>query len=178
VIYIFALGALLWLLFAPMRLKNLSYIHLVTLIGMTAPLAFLYAVPVERFVAIETAQSINAWFLAIVALWRVAIYFRYLIVYLESPIWVTIVVGLLPLCGIVTALASMNLEKAVFQIMAGLHPAAPTAADGAYQIVVLLTALSTMAAPFLGLGYVALVLRRCSHRGDAVAQQELPPDQS
>jgi hypothetical protein len=43
---------------------------------MTAPLAWLYAVPVERFLDAADAVRVNLWLLGIVSLWRVALMTR------------------------------------------------------------------------------------------------------
>ena len=42
-------------------------------VGLTALPGWLYAVPVERFLPLDTAQAVNAGFLALVAAWRVAL---------------------------------------------------------------------------------------------------------
>ena len=51
---------------------------------MTAPLAWLYAVPVERFLSPADATVANLWFLGIVSLWRVLLITRVFSV-LHSP---------------------------------------------------------------------------------------------
>ena len=135
VLYVFALSFVLWLFLLPLRLTDLRFPHLLILITLTAPPAILYAIPVERFLPMDTAQRTNAWFLAIVAIWRISIYFRYLRVYLKAPVFTVIVAGLLPLCGIVLSLTMLNLEKAVFEIMAGLEPRAETGNDAERQTV-------------------------------------------
>jgi hypothetical protein len=43
---------------------------------MTAPLAWLYAVPVERFLSAADAVRANLWLLGVVALWRMALMIR------------------------------------------------------------------------------------------------------
>lgn len=42
----------------------------------TAPLAWLYAIPVERFLSVESAVAANLWLLAVVSLWRVLLMSR------------------------------------------------------------------------------------------------------
>ena len=39
-------------------------------VSLTSPLAWLYALPVERWCDLRTAISLNLWFLAIDAQWR------------------------------------------------------------------------------------------------------------
>ena len=52
------------------------------LFWMTGPLAWLYAVPVERFLGSYDAAVVNLWFLAVVATWRVLLYTRFVSVLL------------------------------------------------------------------------------------------------
>ena len=156
-IYVVALSLVLWILLLPLRLTDLSYRHLLTLITLTSPPAILYATPVERFLPLETAQSVNAWFLGIVALWRVSIYLRYLLVHLKAPPGTAFVAGFLPLCGIVFALTVLNLEKAVFEIMAGMEPTPGTSNDAAYASLFMLSFLSLYAAPVLLICYFATI---------------------
>ncbi|MFN0050675.1 MAG: hypothetical protein ACKV0T_00700 [Planctomycetales bacterium] len=51
---------------------------------MTAPLAWLYAIPVERFLSPGDATAANLWLLAIVATWRVALISRAVSVLFET----------------------------------------------------------------------------------------------
>jgi hypothetical protein len=71
VLYVFVMTALLWAIIKPLKPENWSYIGVVTFVGMTAPPALLYAIPVERIFTLGQAQIINAWLLAVAALWRV-----------------------------------------------------------------------------------------------------------
>lgn len=78
VIYVFALTALLWLVMRPLCPDGLSYRRLLTFVTLTSLPAMLYAIPVERFFTLAIARSINVWFLAAVAAWRVALLVLYL----------------------------------------------------------------------------------------------------
>jgi hypothetical protein len=53
-----------------------SYLTFLTLFWMTAPLAWLYALPDERFLSPGDAVRANFWTLALVAAWRVALMVR------------------------------------------------------------------------------------------------------
>jgi hypothetical protein len=66
---------------------------------------------------------------------------------------------LLPLCLIVAALAALNLEKAVFEIMAGLDHQG-TANDDAYFVVLLLTFGSIYAFPVLAVMWIVQLVRK------------------
>jgi hypothetical protein len=156
-IYVFALGCLLWLVIAPLRPERWSYLQIVTFVSLTSPPALLYAIPVERWMSVGDASRTNAWFLGIVAAWRVAL-LVFTLRRFAGLTWPRTVVGcLLPLAAIVTTLFALNLERVVFQIMSGVRRA-PTPNDGTYLVLSLLTLLSSYAAIPLLVSYVVLVV--------------------
>lgn len=157
VVYVFALGALLWAVIVPLRPRRWEYLQTVTFVGLTAPPAFLYAIPVERWMTLDHAILTNAWFLALVAAWRVALLLFVYRRYAELTWPRTLVGALLPLSAIVTALFALNLEKAVFDIMGGFRQ--PTANDGAYAVLFLLTLLAFYGAIPLLVIYLMLARR-------------------
>lgn len=53
-----------------------DYLRFLSLFWLTAPLALLYAIPYERFMAPEAAMFANLWTLAAVAVWRVILISR------------------------------------------------------------------------------------------------------
>jgi hypothetical protein len=156
VVYVFVLSALLWLVMKPLRPADWSYRRLLTFVCLTSPPAALYALPVERWMSIDAARSANAWFLALVAAWRLALLCSYL-ARVGRLGWLPTAVGaLLPMTGIIVALTALNLEHVVFQIMGGLDDASPHSTS--YGVLVMLTMLSMVAAPVLLLAYGALAL--------------------
>ena len=157
--YVFVLAAILWLLLAPLRPKNWSYRNVLTFVTLTAPPAVLYAIPVERFMSSAHAAQANAWFLAIVATWRVGLLGVFLRRVARLPWLQLIVATLLPLAIIVVSLAILNLEHVLFDLMAGIRDEDKTANDMAYRIVFGLAYLSFISAPILGIAYVVCVLR-------------------
>ena len=161
VAYIFVLSALIWILALPLRPERWSYLSVLTFVGLTSPLAWLYAIPVERFVPISTAVTANVLFLAIVAVWRVALYIYFLRIVAKLSDAKVFVLTLLPLTGIIFALVVLNLEHAVFEIMAGLETertGSEVIHDGVYQFVILLGMGSFFAAPILFLLYLWLFI--------------------
>ncbi|NND01023.1 MAG: hypothetical protein HKN85_12650 [Gammaproteobacteria bacterium] len=160
VAYIFILAFILWLVILPLKPHNWSYKNVLLFVSLTAPPAILYAIPVERFMPLESAQLANVWFLAVVALWRVALLFRYL----KSAAGLTglcvVAATLLPLTLIVTALAALNLEHVVFKLMAGLEEHEKSANDGAYLALVFITYFSVMASPVILAVYGWFVYKR------------------
>ncbi len=149
VAYIFILALILWSIILPLRPKNWSYKNVLIFVSLTAPPAILYAIPVEQFLTLESAQRANVWFLAVVAIWRVALLLNYLYRVADLSGLKVIVATLLPLTLIVTLLTILNLEHVVFKIMAGLEDHERSANDSAYMILLLITTFSVMASPIL-----------------------------
>ena len=149
VAYIFVLALILWLIILPLKPRNWSYKNVLLFVSLTAPPAILYAIPVEQFMTLESAQRANVWFLAVVAIWRVALLLNYLYRVAGLSGLKVIVATLLPLTLIVSLLTALNLEHVVFKIMAGLEDHERSANDSAYMILVMITTFSVMASPFL-----------------------------
>ncbi len=146
VAYVFVFAALLWLLLWPLKPRNWHYWNVLIFVTLTAPPALLYALP-GRFLAGEAIGPAKAWLLAIVALWRVALLWRYLrgSAALRGGVLIT---GLcLPLVLAITALAALNLDRAVFDIMGGGR--LKTADDAAYGVLIAIDYLAILAAPVL-----------------------------
>jgi hypothetical protein len=141
VVYIFLLSLLLWLVIWPLSPQNWSYRHVLTFVSLTSPPAILYAIPVERFASLGTARSLNVWFLAIVAAWRVALLVFYLSRHARLPAFSIAVAALLPITLIVVTLTMLNLERVAFDVMGGLR-GRETANDNAYVVLVTLSILS------------------------------------
>lgn len=160
VVYALVLAAVLWLLVLPLRPSDWSYLRVLTFVAMTSPPALLYAIPVERMVEHGTAAQLNLWFLAVVALWRVALLVRFLIVVPKIGVVCALVAALLPLAAIVTALTALNLHRVVFSLMGSIAESDRSTHDQAYGFLVLLTVLSMVAAPVLLLAYLISIATR------------------
>ncbi|HEY9430136.1 MAG TPA: hypothetical protein VI260_01475 [Blastocatellia bacterium] len=106
--------------------------------SLVAPPAILYAIPVERWFTLRAATNINILFLAVVATWRVMLLVFYLERYARLKPLAAGIATLLPLTVIVVTLTALNLERAVFEVMAGIGRN-PTANDGAYFVLLLLS---------------------------------------
>lgn len=160
VAYVFSLALVLWLLILPLRARRWTYRNVLLFVCLTSPPALLYAIPVERFMSGEAALATNAWFLGIVASWRVAL----LLVFLKRDAglraWEAIVACLLPLALIVVALALLNLEHVVFNLMSGIRAEDQSANDAAYMIVVMLSYFSFLASPLLVIAYLWVLFHR------------------
>ena len=136
---------------------------MLTFVTLTSPPAILYAIPVERFLDLQTAQAVNVQFLAFVAVWRVAMLAFYLRRLAQLPWYSLIVATLLPLAIIVTVLTALNLERAIFDIMGGLDEN-QTANDDAYQVLVSLTVASVVAVGPLLLAWAGISFARLRKR--------------
>ncbi len=157
VIYVFVLSFALWLAVAPLAPAQASYRKLLTYVTLTAPPALLYAIPVERWYDLATARSLNVWFLATVAAWRVLMYLVFLIRAARVGVLGTLTGLLLPITGIVGALSVLNLERAVFDLMAGLREEG-TAVDSAYAVLLQIAFYSLLAFPILLWFWIAAII--------------------
>jgi len=158
VIYIFVLAYLIYIVVYPLKSEGWTYYRVVTFISLTSFPALLYAIPVERWVPLETAISINAWFLMVVALWRVVLLFHFLLRFAKLSFATVFTVALLPITLIIVVLTMLNLEKAVFDIMSGVQDRTPD--DGAYGVLVSLTGISLVLFLPLLLSYVLIIIAR------------------
>jgi hypothetical protein len=156
VAYVFVLSLLLWLVIWPLAPAGWSYLRVSTFVSLVAPPAILYAIPIERFTSLATARGVNAWFLAIVAAWRVALLVFFLRRHAQLTYPRLIVGSLLPLTLIVNALVALNLERAVFDIMGGLREPG-TSADTAYGVLFTITLFADLAFLPVFVGYLVLV---------------------
>lgn len=156
--YVCVLAGLLWCVFRPVVGQRAGYWNLLTFVCLTSFPAWLYAIPVERYTSIDAAISLNVVFLAAVATWRLALLFRFTRLQYGLGWWRVTVCCLLPMTAIIALLAALNLEHAVFEIMGGLRE--PTASDGAYSVILLLSLLSIGLSPFLLLNWLWFIYRR------------------
>lgn len=140
VIYIFVLAGFIWLILKPFQVDNWSYFTVLTFIGLTSFPAIFYAIPVELYFSIETANTMNVWFLAIVAAWRLGLLYYFLKHFTRMRAGSILVVTLMPICLIISTLTLLNLHRVVFNIMGGMRN--PTPHDSSYVILMILTGVS------------------------------------
>ena len=159
IVYIFVLALVLCLVTEPLEPENWSYKQVLTLVSLTSPPAILYAIPVERFTELAVARELNVWFLAAVAIWRLALLLYFLKRIAGLPAIASIVVALLPIIAIITTLTFLNLERATFDIMGGLRQTG-TANDSAYGFLFGLTIISVILFVPLVVCYVVLIYLR------------------
>jgi hypothetical protein len=162
IIYVFALSFFLWLLVLPLKPKDWNYFRVLTFIALVSPPAILYSIPIELFTDIDTSNGINAIFLLIVSLWRVALLLFFLKRLAGLNVISTITVAILPICLIVVGLVVLNLEKVVLNIMGGMDERSPN--DTAYLVLNLISLLSILILPFALISYIVLVIQRLLHK--------------
>jgi len=156
-VYVVVLSSVLWLIIRPLSVRT-HYLNTLTYVTLTAPPAILYAIPVRSWLDLAVAQQVRLWLLAIVAIWRVALWARYLLVSVELSRPAAFVATLFPLTLIVVTLERLNLERVVFDLMGG-RPESATVNDAAYGVLFLLSLLSILLLVPLGIGYAVLALR-------------------
>lgn len=142
VAYVFLLSGLLWLICKPVAPRHVSYMNLLTFITLTSAPAALYAIPIEKWVTLPTANQVNLWFLVIVATWRVVLYFHYLFRACGMSGAQVFTCGLMPLSLIFISLLSLNLHHVVFNIMGGIREADKTSQDAAYGLLFTMSVFS------------------------------------
>lgn len=166
VVYVFALSALLWLLLLPLRANRQKYVTLLAAVALTSPLAWLYALPVERWFDVGTAISMNLGFLALVAGWRVALLTRFLSRGANCSAPRALVLTLLPVCGILVVLQQLNLEHAALQLMAGIDRENPIehVNDATHTVLWVVTSLVGPLSLVVVPSYLWMVVRSLSGR--------------
>lgn len=155
VVYIFVLSLFLWLLIYPLKPKDWTYFRVLTFVSLVAPPAVLYSIPVELWTDMPTANSINAWFLLIVSVWRVSLLVFFLRRFAELKWLPTITAAILPLNIIVVGLTFLNLEKVVFNIMGGMDNSSPN--QTAYGILFGISLLSFFIFPVALIVYLICI---------------------
>jgi hypothetical protein len=102
---------------------NRQWIRFMTLFWMTAPIAWLYAIPVERFLGSYQAAQANITLLAIVSLWRVLLMSRILSVLNQTPfvralLWVLLGASIEV---IIVGFFGMNFSRRIMAAMGGMR---------------------------------------------------------
>jgi len=125
-----------------------AYRSFLTLFWFTAPMAWLYAVPYEQFLAPADAVRANLLTLALVSIWRVALITRVVTVLTAYRLRTALVLVLAFGATIATGLAIANFSKPVIDIMGGV--AEPTESEKVMRGVTWsTTCLGLLAVPVL-----------------------------
>lgn len=155
VIYIFALSLLIFIVVAPLTSVNCSYFNVCTFIALVSPPAIIYAIPVQIYFDLQTANEINAWFLLIVAVWRLCLLMFFLRRFALLNYFQVFVGTFLPITLIIFVLTLLNLEKAVFNFMGGFDTRTPN--DEAFAVLAIISFFSVLLFPLLLISYFLLI---------------------
>jgi hypothetical protein len=118
------------------------YQSFLTLFWMTAPLAWLYAVPYERFLSPGGATKANLWTLALVAAWRVALMVRVVSVITGRNVLYSICLVML-FADVAAITAVSMIPQPVINVMGGVrHNESEIAISNATFLVVVLGIIS------------------------------------
>ncbi len=158
VIYIFILAFFIWLIVLPLKVENWTYKTVLTFISLTSFPAILYAIPVERFCSLSLANTINVWFLAIVAFWRLRLLFYFLKHFTRLSVGSIYIITFMPICLIISTLTVLNLHHVVFMVMGGIRR--ETAHDTSYFVLMALTFISLILAVPLLIAYLIKIYKR------------------
>jgi hypothetical protein len=142
VIYIFLLALFIWLIVKPFLINDWNYFTVLTFISLTSFPAIFYAIPVERLFSIDIANTINVWFLAAVAAWRLTLLYYFLKRFTTLSHSNIVTVTLMPICLIITTLTILNLHRVVFDLLGGRRNTTPH--DNAYLVLLFLTVISAI----------------------------------
>jgi hypothetical protein len=101
-----------------------GYRTLLTFYWWTAPLAWLYAIPVERFLSPGDATAANLWLLAAVSVWRVLLITRAVSVWLDAG-FIAMFFIVMFFADTVAVLLAFISPKPIFNIMGGVRLSEP-----------------------------------------------------
>lgn len=123
---------------------------------LTAPLAWLYALPVESMTDEVTAVKYNLTALSVVSVWRVALFTRVVSVRFRLPYWIALVWIGLP-CAVIGFVAAMQASLAIVPIMGGLQLTETQAVLHGFQSAV--SVILFYAIPVLFVAWIVSIVR-------------------
>jgi len=137
-----------------------SYRAFLGVYWMTAPLAWFYAIPVERFLSEADAVRVNLLFLGIVSLWRVLLMIQIVAVVFRCQLAAALMLVML----FADAVALVMLRMAPFPILNIMGGIGLNESERALQEVACSVMLfGIVSAPIWALGSLAVLLRRNEH---------------
>ncbi len=172
VAYVFTLAAIIWTFTLALRPARWSYRNVLLMVAMTAPPGLIYAIPVERFLDPDSAQSANMLALLLVATWRMALFYRFLTDVAQLPKSVALIAWLLPPALIIAPISLLGLMAAVLQSMSGVREDVGSSGLSA-DAIALIAFVSWTALPLLIIAYIVTALKR-----NRTTDKSLPPPSS
>lgn len=138
----------------------LRYRVFLGLFWMTAPLAWVYALPTERLMSPDNAAIINLWFLGIVSLWRITLVSRIFGVLFVPRVNEVVFTGaLFVVLLVVDTLALCNFGGNRFVMMVGNSTDAPMAEFVIIHVMSAIAVLGVVTWPLWLVGTLAVALR-------------------
>ena len=157
--YVFVLAAIIWAVVLGLRPARWSYKSVLLMVTMTAAPGVIYAAPVERILAADTARGVNMLFLLVVATWRMALYYKFLRDVALLPSHATLVAWLLPPTLVVAPLSLFGLLGAIARDMGGVRETVdPGEISGG--AIMFIAAASWLLLPVLLVSFVVFVIQR------------------
>ena len=169
---------ILYLVICGTRCRNggfwLGYRRLLTLFWLTAPLAWLYAVPFERFSSAPDSVAANLWLLSIVSVWRVVLMIRVVSVLYKEPWYVALFLVML-FADVVAVVAITAMPRPIINVMGGIRQ------TESEQLILAVTFfvqfLGVMSLPIWLIGWAVVAQRRWKSVPDET-EPALPDQQS
>ncbi|MEZ6126927.1 MAG: hypothetical protein R3C49_27740 [Planctomycetaceae bacterium] len=163
-----------WLrLFQCEGLRKLRYRTFLSLFWLTAPMAWLYAIPVERFLTAAQATEANLWLLAIVSLWRVLLITR-VVSHLTAQPHSAAFCRVMLFADTIVLIILRNTPLPMLNIMGGIRL---QDRDRVLQNAALLTGLlSVVLWPILAAANLSFVVRRWPKLNTDSASKDAPPE--
>jgi hypothetical protein len=131
-----------------------AYRSFLTLFWLTAPLAWLYAIPYERFLSPGDATRANLWTLAFVAAWRVVLMVRVVSVITGRGWWPALCLVMVFADG-AALLAVFSMPRPVMSFMGGVRLSETEAVVRAATSLVCCFGCSTAPLWFIGASYAS-----------------------
>ncbi len=120
-----------------------TYCSFLALFWMTAPLAWVYAIPVERFLDPLDSVIANMWFLKIVSFWRVVLMIRIVVVFFGGSIAASTFAVML-FADMTMQIALEFMPFPVLNFMGGIHLSDRAAVINETAVVVMYLGILTM----------------------------------
>jgi hypothetical protein len=140
-----------------------SYRSFLTVYWMTAPVAWLYAIPVERMLSASDSTVANLWLLAAVSLWRVVLMIRVVCVLWPVLVWQAFFVVMF-FADTILLIALSVTPRPIFMVMGGIRL---TASEDAILVTSFIIGnLGVLSWPFWLIGAIGAAFAR---------KEELPP---
>jgi hypothetical protein len=159
ILYALALSGFIWLIVLGLRPERWSYRNVLLMVLMTALPGIIYAIPVETMMDALTAGALNMIFLAIVAIWRMALYYVFLERVTRLPAYPRLVGWLLPPSIIVAVIGFYGMMYVIAAGMGGVREDVdPNLA--AMNVLAFLGLASWVMTPLLMIAYIVFVFLR------------------